>query len=90
MSPILFNLYINDLPQHLNNLDGTDQITIGNSNINCLMYADELLLLSTSHSGLQKCINGIKEYSDKWKMEVNLNKTKTLIFNKKGTFTPEE
>lgn len=90
LSPILFNLYINDLPQHLNNLDGTDPITIGNSNINCLMYADDLILLSTSRSGLQKCINGIKEYSDKWKMEINLNKTKTLIFNKKGTFTPEK
>ena len=88
LSPILFNLYINDLPSHLSKLNA-DPVTIGPSKLNCLLYADDVILLSTTKSGLQKCIDAIKSYSEQWKLEINLNKTKTLTFNKSGSFIDE-
>lgn len=89
LSPILFNLYVNDLPQYINTMENTDPLLLGNTKLNCLMYADDIVLLSTSRIGLQKCIQGMKEFSDKWKLEVNLDKTKALIFNKKGSHLSE-
>ena len=65
------------------NIDG---VIIGHEKLSCLLYADDVLLVSTSSLGLQKCLNTLKYFSDKWKLEVNLNKTKALIFNKKGKF----
>lgn len=84
LSPTLFNLFINDLPAHIKHATNTDPVTLGITKLNCLMYADDIVLLSTSKAGLQKCIDTLKEFSDEWKLEVNLNKTKALIFNKPG------
>ena len=43
---ILFNLFMNDLPGYVNN---ATQLFIINEQINCLMYADDVLLLSESN-----------------------------------------
>lgn len=90
LSPTLFNLYINDLHLSIQNQRNTDPITIGSYTFNSLFYADDVVLISTSSEGLQNCITALKEFSDKWKLEVNLDKTKVLTFNNKGTLTQKE
>lgn len=90
LSPQLFNLYVNDLPNQINTLPNTDPITLGTSKVSCLLYADDIVLLSTSRQGLQKCIDCVKTFSNTWHMEVNLNKTKVLIFNKSGEHINED
>ena len=52
--------------------------------VNCLLYADELLHMSSSEHGLQQCLNKLNDYTKKWKLRVNLKKTKLIIFNKSG------
>ena len=44
----------------------------------CLKYTDDLVLMSTSKEGLQKCRNNLKSYCDKWKLEINTKKTKVV------------
>ena len=84
LSPLLFNLYLNDLPLLLQNIDGPDPITLPNGSLlNSLFYADDLVLISTSASGLQKCINSMQQYCKDWMMSVNTKKTKVVIFQKK-------
>ena len=90
LSPSLFNIFINDLPQYIRRMGGTDPVQLGNSKINCLMYADDVVLLSSSLSGLQKSLNGLKEFSDEWKMQINLSKTKMVVFNKSGKLIEDE
>ena len=51
MSPILFNLYINDIAEHLKDADSPE---LNGSKIDCLLYADDLVMVSTSEEGLQK------------------------------------
>ena len=84
LSTILFNLYVNDLPG-IFSFEGNHPITINNINISCLQYADDLVIMSTSHEALQKCLYNLEEYCDKWKLEVNTKKTKVIIFNKQGS-----
>ena len=83
MSPVLFNLYINDMPQCFDQKI-SDPIQIGEKFINVIMYADDLVLLSRSKEGLQSCLNQLESYCCKWKLEVNISKTQVMIFNKGG------
>ena len=56
LSPLLFNLYLNDIPSRLENTQGLDPITLPNgSRLNLLLYADDLVLISTSAVGLHIC-----------------------------------
>ena len=64
--------------------NNADPVVIGNLNISCLLYADDLVLLSTSPSGLQKCLDKLYEFCTSWKLEVNVTKSKVLIFNSNG------
>ena len=84
LSTILFNLYINDLP---NIFEGEDNypISINNNNAICLKYADDLVLMSTSKDVLQSCLEKLSIYCEKWKLELNIKKTKTVIFNRQGS-----
>ena len=84
LSTTLFNLFINDLPD-IFKFEGNNPIKVGNTQISCLVYADDLVIMSTCHVSLQKCITNLEKYCTKWKLEVNLKKTKIVIFNKQGS-----
>jgi hemerythrin-like domain-containing protein len=47
---------------------------------NVIMYADDTALLAESASNLQNTLNLIQEYCIKWKLKVNIDKIKVLIF----------
>ena len=44
--------------------------------VNSLLYADDLILVSESGSGLQNCLKKLQTYCDKWKLKVNTKNTK--------------
>lgn len=74
-------MFVNDI---VDLFDSTcDPVHMKDCDINCLLYADDLVLLSESESGLQTCLNRISDYT-KWKMKINIKKTKIMIFNKSG------
>lgn len=58
--PILFNLCVDDLSISLNNC--TTGCMIGNSLVNHIMYADDLVVLSPCSAGLQQLLNVCSEY----------------------------
>ena len=82
LSPNLFNIFINDIPEIFD--QECNPITLGNSKLNCLLYADDLLILSDDEKGLQNSINNLYSYSEKWKLNINTKKTKLMVFNKSG------
>lgn len=46
-----------------------------------ILYADDMVVMSDSASGLQKALHALDNYCDKWKLQVNVSKTKVVIFN---------
>lgn len=85
LSPLLFNLYINELPTLLDNCNDLNPFFLPNGQkLNCLLYADDLILLSQSKDGLQKSVNKLSQFCTTWNMEVNLKKTKIMTFQKKS------
>ena len=80
---MLFNVYIEDLVKSLQSCQ-TDPVHLQGTPIECLLYADDLLLLSNSANGLQNAVNGINEYSAKWGLRINTDKTKVMIFQTLG------
>ena len=82
MSPTLFNIYINDIPDVFSRKQ-CHPVQLRDSYLNCLLYADDLVILSETEVGLQNCINSFQSYCDKWGLKINTTKTKTIIFNNK-------
>ena len=80
LSPILFNVYINDLFEELSKVNKSPVTLNGKDKIFALMFADDLIILSTSEKGLQDSLNILDSYCQKWDLEVNLKKTKCMIF----------
>ena len=84
LSPNIFKLFINDLPDMF--VQCIDEVNVNNCRVDCLMYADDIVILSDTEKGLQKRLDILQAYCMKWCLNVNLNKTKVLVFNKTGKF----
>ena len=82
LSPILFKIFINDLVEIFG--DKCDAVSLGDLILNCLMYADDVILVSQSEQILQNCLNKLETYCEHWCLDINMNKTKSLVFNKSG------
>jgi hypothetical protein len=44
LTPSLFKIFVNDLPSYLSNT--SDPVNVNGKNVHCLMYADNIILLS--------------------------------------------
>ena len=51
---------------------------LGDEKIQCLMYADDLVLMSLSAQGPQQQLDSLNEYCKKWELCVNIKKTKVV------------
>jgi hypothetical protein len=60
ISPNLFKIFINDLPDYIE--DSIDPILLNNKPLNCLLYTDGLVLFSTSAKGLQTRLDNLTNY----------------------------
>ena len=83
LSPILFSLFMNDLPQYFKE-SKSPGVMLGNRTINCLMYADDLLIISPSPEGLQQSLNVIHRHAQQWKLKVNTKKSNIIILSGNG------
>ena len=82
LSPYLFNIYFDDLSSSLNGI--CCGCVSNNSIVNHLMYADDLVLLSPSLSGLQNLVNTCKSFADTHDVIFNAEKSACMIFRPKG------
>ena len=88
LSPLIFITFISDLVNVFEKFS-CNPITLNDQKISVLLFADDIVLLSDKASGLQRAMNLLEQYCKKWKLTVNLDKTKVLIFNsnpKKNNF----
>jgi len=80
LSPLLFTLFINDLNDFIN----FGGFKYNNVWIRMLLYADDIVFIAPDPDILQNMINKLHKYCDLWDLRVNLNKSKIMVFRKKG------
>ena len=73
MSPILFNLFINDINE-IFDVCFCHPVTLGIIKLSNLLYADDLILISETNTGLQSCLDNLQACFQKWKLTVNNKK----------------
>lgn len=88
ISPSLFGLYINSLAEIINNLNMG--ASYDGRNIGILMYADDVVLISETADGLQKQLDILNNWCNKWQIELNSEKTSVMIFRNKNTDLPSK
>ena len=89
LSPFLFAVFINDLEKffeenNISCLEKINQYSLDQLGLYLklflLLYADDTILISESAVDMQNMLNVFEEYCDRWKLNVNLDKTKVVIF----------
>ncbi|XP_053402804.1 uncharacterized protein LOC128558049 [Mercenaria mercenaria] len=78
LSPLLFNLYINDLAVFLKSLD--IGVKIGDELLCILLYADDIVLLAENAADLQKLLNALRDWCNLNDMNINVSKSKIIHF----------
>ena len=89
ISPFLFSIYLNDLEDHLrfDHINGiklvlhTDEVFLF-LKIFVLLYADDTALLAESREDLQTALDSFEQYCRMWKLTVNIEKTKIIVFGR--------
>ena len=89
LSPFLFSIFLNDLETFLTSNGALGLPTISAKfenelnmymNLFVLLYADDTILLAETPDGLQKQLNIFSKYCNLWRLKVNAEKTKVMIF----------
>ena len=55
---LFFSVYVNDLVEHFNLV--CDPVSINGKYLSCLLYADDIVLMSHTANGLQKLLDNLK------------------------------
>ena len=84
LSPLLFNLYINDLPYSFENILSDPFVLPNGTKLSFLLYADDLIILSLSKAGLQNCLSALAQCCRSWMLNINKKKTKVMIFQRRA------
>jgi hypothetical protein len=82
LSPLLFNMYINDLCIAIK---ATGKgLKVGEETIGILLFADDLVLLAENEKDLQDLLNVLSNWCLKWRVMINSDKTNIVHFRPKG------
>jgi hypothetical protein len=79
LSPTLFNCFINELHETFDK--SCDPPLHKHTHVSSLSFADDLVLFSESHSGLQNAVNKLQNYCSDWQLTVNTKKKQNKSFN---------
>lgn len=83
LSPILFNLFIDDIDDDWRR-KGEGGVVLGREKVYCLKYADDVVAVARDAGGLQSMLNTAERYFKKNLLEINVGKTKVMVFRGGG------
>ncbi|CAL7932765.1 unnamed protein product [Xylocopa violacea] len=74
-SPILFNIVMDELVSSINPTDG---VNLGEAQIGCLLFADDIILVSNTVYGIREHLCRLHNLLEKTHMEINPSKCRAL------------
>lgn len=85
LSPTFFSLFIDDVTKIL-----PGGANVAGLEIKILLYADDIVIFAESREALQLMINRIGKYFETWNLQINLEKSKIMIFSGGGRMAKNE
>ena len=94
LSPLLFAIFLNDMNEFIshsyNGLILSDAINPNPDDADValylklylLLYADDTIVLAESEAELQAALHAVQHYRHNWKLEINVDKTKIVVFSR--------
>ena len=79
LSPVLSNIFQNDLHECFD--ETCEPAKLHNISLNSLSWADDLVLISETKEGLQKCLDKLHRYCIKWHLSVNIDQAKCMLLS---------
>ena len=95
LSPLLFALFLNDFENFLHDhgFSGPSDLHMNSKcqflddleiylKLAILLYADDMIILADSAESLQKALDILNDYCIEWRLKVNIQKTKAMVFSR--------
>ena len=83
LSPILFSVFINDLSKDVEQAELRIQLNSG-KRVGGMLFADDFVSVSDSRESLQKLIDVVHGYCNKWRLKANVSKSAVMVNSVKG------
>ena len=77
LSPLLFSIYIADLPEFL--FRWGRGVCLNDTWISILMFADDLVIFSDSENDFKQLLLGLGEYANMWHLEISEKKSSIMV-----------
>ena len=88
LSPILFNIYIEEIIRET--LEEMEEgIKVGGRMVKALRFADDQAMLASSQEGLQRMMDHLNKISMDYEMKINIKKTKVMMISKRSEKTSQ-
>jgi hypothetical protein len=89
ISPVLFSLFIDDIELFLQH-DINCGLQLNDIILILLLFADDMAILGNSPEEINNSLVLLHNYCTKWSLEVNVDKTKVMVFRKRGGLLSSE
>ena len=84
LSPLLFSFFFGGLETEM--VKNEAGVPLMDETLNMMIFADDIVLLSTSAQGLKKHLETLENYCSKWNLQINEAKTKVSMFGTNYTY----
>ena len=84
LSPLLFNIFLSDLPEILNKQESNSAMIGSEKKVCCILWADDLVIISETKEGLTRMLQDLASFYSSSGLKINAGKTKCMIFNITG------
>ena len=81
LSPILFSVFINDLLKEVEETELGVHLSNG-KRMSGLLFADDFVGVSESKENLQKLIDIVYKFCNRWRMRANVSKSAVMVFSR--------
>ena len=81
ISPMLFSLFLNDIEEQFI-MSGIEGLDVNLFKVLMQLYADDIVIFSITAEELQSSLDLLTDYCKRWKLKVNVSKTKVMVFRK--------
>jgi hypothetical protein len=82
LSPLLFTIYVADVDEMLRKAQAGG-VVVGREKVWSLAFADDMVIVAKSEREMKEMMRNLEKYVRKKKLEVNVEKTKMMVFSKR-------